>query len=238
MSASSTIRTTPLTVDSLSPLAPTPQRRRTRSDDIRFRLAEEIVRGALAPGTPLDEAGLAARFGISRTPVREALRLLAASGLVELRPHRGAIVTPLSEDRLVQLFVAMAELEGICAGLAAEAMSGAERRRLETVHASLASLVRDGDLTGYQIANESFHAVIYEGAHNAYLAELTFATRSRLAPFRRQQFNTLGRLARSYDEHDRVVEAILRADRDTAARAMRAHIGTVKQAFDRYLEML
>ena len=238
MSASSTIRTSPPAVDSLSSVVSAPPRRRTRADDIRFQLAEEIVRGALAPGTPLDESGLAARFGISRTPVREALRLLAASGLVELRAHRGAIVTPLSEDRLVQLFVAMGELEGVCAGLAAEAMTGPERRRLESVHGSLAVLVRDGDLAGYQVANETFHAVIYEGAHNAYLAELTFATRSRLAPFRRQQFHTLGRLARSYDEHDQVVEAVLRADRDTAARAMRAHIGTVKQAFDRYIEML
>jgi DNA-binding GntR family transcriptional regulator len=225
-------------MDNLAPGVTLRMPRRTRADDIRFQLAEEIVRGTLAPGAPLDEAGLASRFGISRTPVREALRLLAASGLVELRPHRGAIVTRLSEDRLVQLFIAMAELEGVCAGLAAEAMTAADRRRLETVHLSLAALVRDGDLAGYQVANETFHGVIYEGAHNPYLAELTFATRSRLAPFRRQQFNTLGRLARSYDEHDQVVEAILRADRDTAARAMRAHIGTVKQAFDRYIEML
>lgn len=213
-------------------------RRRTRADDIRFQLAEEIVRGKLPPGAPLDEAGLAARFGISRTPVREALRLLAASGLVELRPHRGAIVSRLSEDRLVQMFVAMAELEAVCAGLAAEAMTASDRRKLETVHAALAALVRDGDLAGYQLANETFHSVIYDGAHNPYLAELTFATRSRLAPFRRQQFHTLGRLARSYDEHDRVVEAILRADREAAARAMRAHIGTVKRAFDHYLELL
>lgn len=217
-----------------SPGAP----RRTRADDIRFQLAEEIVRGTLEPGAPLDEAGLASRFGISRTPVREALRLLAASGLVEIRPHRGAIVSSLSEDRLVELFVAMAELEGTCAGLAAEAMTLAERRNLEAVHGALAAMVRGGDLAGYQVTNETFHSAIYDGAHNRYLADLTLTTRTRLAPFRRQQFHTLGRLAKSYDEHDRVVEAILRGDRDGAARAMRAHIGTVKQAFDSFIEML
>lgn len=212
--------------------------RRTRADDIRFQLAEEIVRGTLKPGAPLDEAGLAARFGISRTPVREALRLLAASGLVEIRPHRGAIVSSLSEDRLVELFIAMAELEGTCAGLAAEAMTLTERRNLEAVHGALAAMVRSGDLAGYQVTNETFHSAIYDGAHNRYLADLTLTTRTRLAPFRRQQFHTLGRLSKSYDEHDQVVEAILRGDRDGAARAMRAHIGTVKQAFDSFIEML
>lgn len=225
-------------MDSASGQASVQPRRRTRADDIRFQLAEEIVRGTLPPGTPLDESGLAARFGISRTPVREALRLLAASGLIEIRPHRGAIVSRISEDVLVQMFVAMAELEAVCAGLAAEAMSLAERRKLETVHASLGAMVRSGDLSGYQVSNETFHGVIYDGTHNRYLADLTLTTRSRLAPFRRQQFHTLGRLAESYDEHDQVVEAILRGDRDGAARAMRAHIGTVKQAFDRFIEML
>ena len=210
--------------------------RRTRTEDLRLQLADEIVRGVFAPGDALDEAGLAARYGVSRTPVREALRQLAASGLVEIRPHRGAIVTRPSEGRLMEMFIVMAELESLCAGLAAEAMSLIERRELERLHRALGELVKSGDPARYAEANERFHSAIYAGAHNAYLAELTLATRARLAPFRRAQFRQLGRLALSFDEHDRVVEAILRGDRDRASKAMLAHIGTVKEAFDHYME--
>ncbi len=213
-----------------------PPVRRTRTDDLRLQLADEIVRGVFAPGDPLDEAGLAARYGVSRTPVREALRQLAASGLVEIRPHRGAIVTRPSEGRLMEMFIVMAELESLCAALAAEAMSLIERRELEKLHRALGELVKSGDPLRYAEANERFHGAIYAGAHNAYLGELTLATRARLAPFRRAQFRRVGRLADSYEEHDRIVEAILRGDRDQATREMRAHIGTVKEAFDRYME--
>ncbi|MBZ9938491.1 GntR family transcriptional regulator [Mesorhizobium sp. BR1-1-16] len=210
--------------------------RRTRTEDLRLQLADEIVRGVFAPGDPLDEAGLAARYGVSRTPVREALRQLAASGLVEIRPHRGAIVTRPSESRLMEMFIVMAELESLCAALAAEAMSLLERRELERVHRVLGELVKSGDPLRYAEANERFHGAIYAGAHNGYLAELTLATRARLAPFRRAQFRRVGRLADSFDEHDRIVESILRGDRDQATREMRSHIGTVKEAFDRYME--
>ncbi|MCX5496297.1 GntR family transcriptional regulator [Kaistia dalseonensis] len=212
--------------------------RRTRTEDLRLQLADDIVRGIFAPGVQLDEVGLAARYGVSRTPVREALRQLSASGLVEIRPHRGAIVTRLSEERLMEMFIAMAELESICAGLAAEAMSVIDRRELEARHRRLAELVREGDPARYAEGNESFHSAIYAGAHNSYLAELTLATRARLAPFRRAQFRRIGRLSESFDEHERVVEAILRGDRLGAMAAMREHIGTVKDAFDRYVEGL
>ncbi len=214
---------------------PSERRGRTRTEDLRLQLADEIVRGDLPPGTPLDETGIAARFGVSRTPVREALRQLAASGLVEIRPHRGAFVTSLSQERLHEMFVAMAELEAICAGLAAVNMTAVERRELGEIHGLLAALVRSGDPQHYHEINESFHAAIYFGAHNAYLAEFALRTRTRLQPFRRAQFRTLGRLAASYREHDLVVRAIERGDRDGAMEAMRAHIGTVETAFETYV---
>jgi DNA-binding GntR family transcriptional regulator len=210
--------------------------RRTRTEDLRLQLADDIVRGIFAPGDPLDEIGLATRYGVSRTPVREALRQLSASGLVEIRPHRGAIVTRPSETRLLEMFIVMAELEGLCAGLAAEAMSILERRELDKLHRQLGELVEIGDTTRYALANERFHGAIYAGSHNAYLAELTLGTRARLAPFRRAQFRQSGRVADSFHEHDRIVRAILASDRDGATREMRDHIGTVKEAFDRYIE--
>jgi DNA-binding GntR family transcriptional regulator len=208
--------------------------RRTLAEELRLALADDIVRGLLGPGSALDETELARRFGVSRTPVREAIRQLAASGLVEVRAHRGAVVARPSEDRLIGMFEAMAELEALCAGLAAERMSPAERGQLEAVHGELRALIQSGDPQRYHDANESFHAAIYAGAHNAYLAEMTHATRYRVQPFRRAQFRNLGRMAKSHVEHDRVVVAILRGDREGAAGAMRLHIMKVRDEYEAY----
>lgn len=107
--------------------------RRTLAEELRLQLADDIVRGILAPGSALDETELPGRFRVSRAPVREALRQVAASGLIEARAHRGAIVARPSHERLLGMFEAMAELEALCAGLAAQRMTGSERRRLEGV---------------------------------------------------------------------------------------------------------
>src|SRR6202046_1773057 len=119
----------------------------TRAEELRLQLADEIVSGALAPGSALDETDIARRFSVSRTPVREALRQLAASGLVDARAQRGAVVAQPSIERLSGMFEAMAELEALCAGLAAERMMPAERYRLEAVHEELRgfSYTRSGE---------------------------------------------------------------------------------------------
>jgi DNA-binding GntR family transcriptional regulator len=208
----------------------------TRAEELRLQLADEIVRGALAPGSPLDETDIARRFNVSRTPVREALRQLAASGLVDARAHRGAVVARPSIDRLHEMFEAMAELEALCAGLAAERMSPVERHRLEAVHEELRVLSYAGNPDRFHEVNERFHNTIYAGSQNGYIAEMTLATRVRVQPFRRAQFRNLGRLAKSHLEHDRVVVAILRGDRDGAASAMREHIMLVCQEYEAYAE--
>ncbi|WP_237154197.1 GntR family transcriptional regulator [Oryzibacter oryziterrae] len=209
---------------------------RTRTEGLRHDLADAIVSGEFEPGTALDEVRLASRFGVSRTPVREALRQLSASGLVEIRPHRGAIVAKLDERQLHDMFVTMAELEAACAGLAAQNMTTPERRQLEAIHDELRELVRIGEPESYNVVNESFHSAIYVGAHNSYLFEITQQTRTRIQPFRRAQFRTIGRLQRSFEEHDHVVAAILRGDREAAYLAMRQHLISVEEAYDAYAE--
>lgn len=211
-------------------------RRSTRAEDLRFQIADEITRGLLPPGTALDETALAARFGVSRTPVREAIRELAASGLVETRPHRGAVVARPSVDALQAMFDVMAELEALCAGLCALKMTPAERRELEALHAEMGDVMRQGDFIRYRDLNEQFHAAIYAGSHNHYLIELAAGTRRRLSPFRRAQFRALGRLALSHTEHDRVVTAVLRGDKEGAATAMRSHIAIVHDAYEQYAQ--
>jgi len=210
--------------------------RLTRAEELRLQLADEIVRGLLAPGAALDETDIARRFNVSRTPVREALRQLAASGLVEARAHRGAVVAQPSVERLGGMFEAMAELEALCSGLAAERMTPTERNRLEAVHEELRTLSYAGDPDRFHEVNEQFHNAIYAGSQNSYIAEITMATRSRVRPFRRAQFRNLGRLAKSHAEHDRVVVAILRGDRSGAASAMRAHIERVHGEYALYAD--
>ena len=208
----------------------------TRAEELRLQLADDIVRGVLPPGASLDETEIALRFSVSRTPVREALRQLAASGLVDSRAHRGAVVAQPSLDRLTGMFEAMAELEALCAGMAARNMTVPDRRGLEALHNDLRLLVHEGDTTSYHERNEAFHAAIYSGSHNGYLAEMTLMTRTRVAPFRRAQFRATGRLGGSYLEHDVIVQAILRGDQQGAIEGMRAHIGIVRDAFRTYAE--
>ena len=199
----------------------------TRAEELRLQLADEIVRGVLPPGSALDETDIARRFSVSRTPVREALRQLVASGLVDARAHRGAVVARPSLDRLTEMFEAMAELEALCAGLAAERMPPGDRQKLEAIHEELRVLSHAGN-------PERFHNAIYAGSQNSYIAEMTLATRVRVQPFRRAQFRNLGRLAKSHAEHDRVVVAIMRGDKAGAAAAMRAHIELVRGEYELY----
>lgn len=207
----------------------------TRADLLRRQLADEIITGKLRPGERLDERDLAARFGLSRTPVREALRQLVAIGLAELRPHRGVIVARPDDDQLQQSFELMADLESLCARYAATRMSGPERRALETCHVASGEFVRRGDRERYAAHNTEFHELVYRFSHNGALEETAQTLRRRLAPYRRGQFAVLGRLALSFAEHDRVVSAIVRGEAATAAASMHAHVATVSIASADYV---
>lgn len=216
------------------PHGATAPERKTLAEELRLQLADDIICGVLAPGATLDESDIARRFNVSRTPVREALRQLTASGLVNSRAHRGAVVARPTLERLNGMFEAMAELEALCAGLSAERMQAAQRRQLEELHEQLRLLSHEGSPQLFHEVNEAFHNAIYNGSQNSYIAEITLATRGRVQPFRRAQFRNLGRLAKSYAEHDKVVVAIMRGDRTGAAAAMRDHIETVRGEYEVY----
>lgn len=165
--------------------------------------------------------------------MREALRQLAASGLVELRPHRPARVVAIDVEGLGEMFEAMAELEALCAARAARLMPPALRRRLEAQHEAMAALVRAVDLAGYRAENLVFHTLIYDGAANRYLKELALATRERLAPHRGMQLDSAERLAASHAEHGAVLRAVQRGEAEAAAAAMRAHLAASRAAVAR-----
>lgn len=202
---------------------------KTRTDDIVNQLTQSIVMKRLQPGMMLDETSLARDFAVSRTPVREALRQLAASGLVELRPHRAPIVAKADDSRLSDMFDIMAELEALCAMRACQNMSAEERHALELHHRGMGAFVRDSDMNAYRNGNMTFHAMIYDGAHNSYLRELALDTRKRLAPHRGVQLEAPTRLAASYAEHGEIVTAILQGDQLRAAQAVRRHLDVTRQ---------
>lgn len=205
----------------------------TQAERLSGLIAELVLSGEFAPGFRLDEIALAERFGVSRTPVREAIRLLASTGLIEVKPRRGARVATATSAQLETLFGAMAEIEATCARLAALSMTPIERRRLQSRHDGMTELVERDDREAYAAANIDFHTQIYLGAHNAIVSEFAQGLRRRLAPFRRAQFRTEGRTSRSHVEHAVVVKAIQACDAAAAHTAMFHHMSLVEESFGR-----
>jgi DNA-binding GntR family transcriptional regulator len=208
------------------------------SDQIRRALADEITTGRLKPGTALDEQQIATRFGASRTPVREALRQLDVSGLVEIRPRRGVIVALMTPERIMDMFETTAEVEAMCVRLATYRITPAERSQLHTMHEASAAMVADADLDAYDEFNRLFHEAIYRSTHNQFLAEQAIGIRARLAAFRRTQLRHGDRIARSHEEHGEVLRAMARGDGDEAARCMRAHMLNASGALTNYINAL
>jgi DNA-binding GntR family transcriptional regulator len=206
------------------------ERRDTVVDRLRRIISDEIVTGALGPGVRLDEQGLADRFSVSRTPVREALSQLVGLGLVEKRPHKGVVVLMQSYERLLQLFEVMAELEGACARFAAERMTRHERAHLRRMHATAMVLVEENDTEKYAEHNTEFHRLIYDGTHNPALVETAFEARRKVFHFRRAQFRLANRVQLSQEEHECIVAAISRGDPNSAYESAKQHILTVREA--------
>ncbi|PTQ59278.1 GntR family transcriptional regulator [Sphingomonas aurantiaca] len=205
------------------------------SDRIRNALTDAISSGELAPGTTLDEQQLADRYGASRTPVREALRQLATSGMVEVRPRRGVIVRHVTAEEVMDMFEAMAEIEAVCVRLATYRITPLERSRLLRIHEASEAAVAAGDVDAYDALNREFHEAIYRAAHNDFLADQAIAVRTRLNAFRRMQLRQDRRLVTSRAEHDAVMRAIAEGDGDEAARRMRAHMLNAASALDSYI---
>ena len=206
----------------------------TLTEKLATAIADGILDGTFKPGTHLDEVSLAHQHGVSRTPVREALRQLTTSGLIDMRPRRGAVVSKATQEQVESLFVAMAKMEATCTRLCALSMTPVERRRLQARHEAMTELAGSGDPDAYSNANVAFHSAIYAGARNVLLAEFAMGLRRRVGPFRRAQFRMAGRLARSNQEHDAVVRAILAGDASAAHAAMLHHVSLVEDAFEAF----
>lgn len=204
---------------------------KNRSETLRESIEEMIAMGKLAPGQHLDETVLADQFGVSRTPIREALIQLASMGIIVMRPRRGAIVAEVGPQQLIEMFEVMAELEAMCGRLAARRMSGAEHALLMAAHQACKDACDASDPDTYFYKNEDFHALIYAGSHNAFLAQQALVLQRRLRPYRRLQLRVRNRLKKSYEEHEGVVNAIIAGDSVRTENELRQHVMIQGQRF-------
>lgn len=187
-------------------------------------LEDDILRSVLKPGHRLDEQALAKRFQVSRTPVREALRHLASSGLVEIKRNQGATVRTLTTTELIEMFQVMAELEGLCSRLCARRMDDEELAQMRRHNEVCEERARANDHDGFFAANNLFHETIYIGSQNSYLQQEARKLRNRINVYRRHISFQPRRMVRSAAEHWKIVEAIETGDEEAAHRHMREHV--------------
>ncbi len=202
-----------------------------RSEQLREAIEEHIAIGEFAPGMRLDETQLALRFGASRTPLREALIQLAALGLVEIRPRRGATVCAVEPRTLFEMFQVMAELEAMCARLAARRISHDQLREARAAHELCQTLAGANDLDGYYRANQRFHFAIYAASQNQFLCDEAKALHRKLGVYRRLQLRVRDRVKTSFDEHECVLKALEAGNSDEAASSLRAHVEVQGERF-------
>ncbi len=206
-----------------------------RAGEIRSALQDEIENGRLPPGAVLDERALAARFQVSRTPVREALQQLAARDLVRIAPRQGVTVSRLSVARLRAVMEAIGELEASVARLAARRIDDTLRRTLDEGIARCREAAAAGGSGEYALANSVFHEAIYAGSRNSYLAEQIRAARRMVQRYRPRDFQNPAQVNRSLQEHERIARAIQAGDEAAAALAMMEHVPAGSSGFSEFL---
>jgi DNA-binding GntR family transcriptional regulator len=194
------------------------------SDQIRLRIESAISSGELLPGDAIDDVALAHHYKVSRTPVREALIQLQAQGILSSTPRGGSMVAKMNLQQLLSLWELLAELEGIAVRLACERMTNDDTKALMKLHRSSKKIADKEDMDGWQEANLKFHEIIYEAARNPFLRQEVLRIRSRTGVYRRHAFGALGRIKSSYDQHEKIVNALEKRDAEAAASCMTDHM--------------
>lgn len=202
------------------PLAP-----RALYQDVAEQLRERIFSSDLAPGSWIDELKLAKDYGISRTPLREALKVLAAEGLVTMKVRRGAYVTEVSEQDLADVYHVLALLESDAAGLVATQASAGELVELQALHAALTLAANQGPAGRVQFfaINEQFHMRLLDIARNRWSKQLSTDLRKVMKLNRHHSLLKQGRIQESLQEHEALMQALLAHDAPAATQAMLEH---------------
>ena len=201
--------------------------------EVAERLRQRIFAHELTPGTWIDEQKLAEQYGISRTPLREALKVLASEGLVELKPRRGCYVTEISRQDLDDIFPLMALLEGRCAADATKRARPADIKGLQEIHERLEAAAREGRIDAFFEANQAFHRRIQELANNRWLLSVIQDLRKVLKLSRLHSLSLEGRLQQSLDEHRGIMAAFAAGEGAKAEKLMHDHLLSGREALAR-----
>jgi DNA-binding GntR family transcriptional regulator len=205
-----------------------PLARRALYEDVAERLRAQIFARELEPGTWIDEMKLAGAYGISRTPLREALKVLAVEGLVTMKPRRGAYVADMSRDDVAQIYHLLALLESDAAGEVARQASDAQLAALRVLHERLEKQVRQRD--AFFAANERFHMALLDAAGNRWRTQIVTDLRKVMKLNRHHSLFKQGRLADSLAEHRALMAALLARNAPKATALMRAHFASGLEA--------
>jgi len=208
---------------------PVPISRRPLHDEATERIRDMIVEGRLAAGGWINEAELCQQLQISRTPLREALKVLAAEGLVELVPRRGARVAQLSTDELADLFEALSGIEGLAAELAAARMSEADFEKLRELQLRIEQRHRAQDRLTYFHENHELHVAIVRCSGNAAIVDIHARLIARVGRARYQGILSEARWGAAVDEHAQVLAALEKRDARRASELMRQHVARTSE---------
>jgi DNA-binding GntR family transcriptional regulator len=198
--------------------------RRYLHDEVAERIRALILSGELEPKSRVNELELSERFGISRTPLREAIKILATEGLLELLPNRGARVASINEGEIDEMLEVIAGLEANAALLAAERIEAHEIDEIERLHKAMVACWGLADEEGYFTLNRDIHEALMKAARNATLAGIYASLSGRVQRFRYTAHKTPAQWQRAVREHEEMVRLIKARDGDALARLMRAHI--------------
>ena len=205
-----------------------PLRRRALYEDVAERLRTQIFERAIEPGEWIDEQKLSAEYGISRTPLREALKVLAAEGLVTMKPRRGAYVTEMSRDDVAQVYRMLALLEADAAADVARHASDEQLAQLQALHELLERQVRQRD--AFFATNERFHMTLLDIAGNRWRKQIVADLRKVMKLNRHHSLFKQGRLADSLGEHRLLMEALRQRKATRATALMKEHFASGLEA--------
>ena len=199
-------------------------KKNTRTQILLSEIEKLIVNGSMVPGQRLDEMVLAKKYGVSRTPVREAIRALTAIGLVQNTGKQGSQVAKLSISMLIEMFELMAVLEGMCAQLAARRATKNELLEMQNTHQLLEKTFEKGTHKEFYNVNLQFHDLLYNASHTQYLAEETLRLRRRLSPYRMRVTFQPGRMSSTLEEHKKILIAINKGESELAKNEAISHL--------------
>jgi DNA-binding GntR family transcriptional regulator len=199
-------------------------KKNTRTQILLSEIEKLIVNGSMVPGQRLDEMVLAKKYGVSRTPVREAIRALIAIGLVQNTGKQGSQVAKLSISMLIEMFELMAVLEGMCAQLAARRATKNQLFEMQKTHELLEKTFEKGTHKEFYNVNLQFHDLLYNASHTQYLAEETLRLRRRLSPYRMRVTFQPGRMNSTLEEHNKILIAIKKGESELAKNEAISHL--------------